>query len=631
MFHVFRHGFLALLVLVLCTCSSNSKDDADAGTSGGTTGAAGAAGSQPAAGSGDVSIGDPQAICGDGNVDEGNLEECDDGNTDDTDGCTSLCEYSCHSDADCQNDECTGAGSICDPETHACTPATGAKPDGEPCGVNGSCRSGVCVEHACNNGYQEPGEECDDGDQDETNGCTTECKYSCVTGDDRYPQCANDCDLTATCDDTTHACVAGNPLPDNEPCADGGGYCLNGMCVLSVCGDGVQQPNEECDQGRANGAPDSGCTATCTISICGDGIIDEREQCDDGNVTSLDGCDSSCRIELVYRATRFRPSRDDPPDFCVHPANTFGSLMGDDASLMADIEPMMDSMMDTAPMTFMFHVLEVDDPTAMTPDPLIRVGSTIGDPDPNGVGPDGLDWANTTDRLDFPMLIYRQFYDDELTPISIAYAEITVEDGVSVMQTTKPLTMGFEMKGGTFEYQGIAMDLPVGKFVMRDLMMRMEIDPRRSKVPAPPETADVEVPESAGNFDPTGATEATGLMCGALDAEIFDLIGIPAIDLVFISFDPTIMCSDQWGQITACQPGQSPTRGECSSMLDFMQLGCSNPLGVLMKPLGPPDADTDGDGTNDSYTMVMRIASQRVKIAGYSDKEPLGEPIPPEE
>lgn len=38
--------------------------------------------------------------------------------------------------------------------------------------------------------------------------------------------------------------------------------------------------------------------------VCGDGILESGEQCDDGNLVDLDGCDASCKFEQVTRATR---------------------------------------------------------------------------------------------------------------------------------------------------------------------------------------------------------------------------------------------------------------------------------------------------------------------------------------
>jgi fibro-slime domain-containing protein len=72
----------------------------------------------------------------------------------------------------------------------------------------------------------------------------------------------------------------------------------------AVCGDGIVETGEQCDDG--NLIPFDGCSPTCTIEptctgacadVCGDGIISGAEQCDDGNRASGDGCSSSCTIE----------------------------------------------------------------------------------------------------------------------------------------------------------------------------------------------------------------------------------------------------------------------------------------------------------------------------------------------
>ncbi len=68
------------------------------------------------------------------------------------------------------------------------------------------------------------------------------------------------------------------------------GYTLR-FRVTAVCGNGVAEGYEECD-GTA------GCTATCQrLQICGDGFVDGSETCDDGNTGSGDGCSSTCVVE----------------------------------------------------------------------------------------------------------------------------------------------------------------------------------------------------------------------------------------------------------------------------------------------------------------------------------------------
>jgi para-nitrobenzyl esterase len=48
------------------------------------------------------------------------------------------------------------------------------------------------------------------------------------------------------------------------------------------CGDGILDPDEECDGDTAMDTSASLCRADCTLQRCGDGIIDEGESCDDG-------------------------------------------------------------------------------------------------------------------------------------------------------------------------------------------------------------------------------------------------------------------------------------------------------------------------------------------------------------
>ena len=67
-----------------------------------------------------------------------------------------------------------------------------------------------------------------------------------------------------------------------------------------VCGDGVIEGNEQCDDGAANGTTGSSCTSTCTIvqaqPVCGDGHVDPGEQCDEGSANGTAGshCTATC-------------------------------------------------------------------------------------------------------------------------------------------------------------------------------------------------------------------------------------------------------------------------------------------------------------------------------------------------
>jgi cysteine-rich repeat protein len=59
------------------------------------------------------------------------------------------------------------------------------------------------------------------------------------------------------------------------------------------CGNGKQEPGEECDDG--NQVASDRCLPTCRLGTCGDGVKRaEVEECDDGNRADGDGCSRAC-------------------------------------------------------------------------------------------------------------------------------------------------------------------------------------------------------------------------------------------------------------------------------------------------------------------------------------------------
>ncbi|MFY0539699.1 hypothetical protein [Nannocystis pusilla] len=118
------------------------------------------------------------------------------------------------------------------------------------------------------------GEDCDDGNDDDTDACTNICK-------------------NAFCGDgVVHAGV--------EACDDGApSPGCDGDCTAVECGDAVvnAEAGEECDDQNAD---DTDACISCEAATCGDGFIEAGvEECDDG---TPDGDDLCNRCEHVsYR------------------------------------------------------------------------------------------------------------------------------------------------------------------------------------------------------------------------------------------------------------------------------------------------------------------------------------------
>ena len=141
------------------------------------------------------------------------------------------------------------------------------------------CSAACIIESFCGNGTVEPGEECDDGNYKDGDGCARDCTLE--------KGCGNGClEVGEQCDD------------DNLISGDG----CSGDCRIEgsgpVCGNGILEYNEGCDDG--NTAAGDGCSAACKREDgCGDGAQSGTEQCDDGNNISGDGCSMDCYVEFI--------------------------------------------------------------------------------------------------------------------------------------------------------------------------------------------------------------------------------------------------------------------------------------------------------------------------------------------
>ena len=157
--------------------------------------------------------------------------------------------------------------------------------------------------------------EIDNGEDDDCDGFIDEDTGTFVDGDD----CQNDLDCAGgACDCAGSPCgegevavcrtiVCGDGIIEGiEVCDDGAGAGTDSAtcdfdCTAVVCGDDHTNTaaGEVCDPG-AVGTYSSTCNIDCTFPSCGDGLHNAPagEGCDDGNTDDGDGCLNSCDVAI---------------------------------------------------------------------------------------------------------------------------------------------------------------------------------------------------------------------------------------------------------------------------------------------------------------------------------------------
>jgi cysteine-rich repeat protein len=306
--------------------------------------------------------------CGDGVVNTDNAENCDDGNATSGDGCDSICTveagFMCTGqpsvctmsgtcgDASCDvSEDCTSCPSDCGACPGTC--GDGALDAGEDCddmGESATCNAD-CTTAACGDSIVNAtaGEECDDGNTTDGDGCSSLCgtePASCgdgtcdLAGTETCTNCPADCAADPAC---VEVLCGDNVVAPGEECDgtdlagqdcvtqgfDGGTLGCSAGCTYDTngcfsCGDGTANGTEECDGTDLGGSACSdlgffggalGCSATCTFDVtacndCGDGFVDPGEDCDGtdlGGQTCTDigfgggtlACAASCTFDTA--------------------------------------------------------------------------------------------------------------------------------------------------------------------------------------------------------------------------------------------------------------------------------------------------------------------------------------------
>lgn len=191
---------------------------------------------------------------------------------------------------------------------------------------------------SCGDGFVESGEQCDDGAANGTAGdcCSSTCTFKASTSVCR--PASGQCDVAESCTGSGAACPTDAKASDASSCNDGNActqsdHCMSGACVgttvtctaLDECHtagtcnttSGCSTPIKPDGTGCSIGACKSG---VCTAPVCGNGVVESPEQCDDGssaNGTAGDCCSSTCSFKPNTTVCRAASGQCDLTEYCT--------------------------------------------------------------------------------------------------------------------------------------------------------------------------------------------------------------------------------------------------------------------------------------------------------------------------
>lgn len=237
----------------------------------------------------------------------------------DTKSCTLTNTWHCNSNSDCNDDTVCNGLETCN-VTHQCV-------SGSPL----QCQYGCDVVNGCN---LPPTDTDQDGIPDSSDNCPTLVNLDQLNSDtdllgdacDNCPNVSNNdqadtdgdevgnvCDLCPNVYDPAQLDTDGDsvgnscdncPNISNTDQTDDNGNGTGNACEVlnAVCGNGVKEETEQCDDG--NLVDDDGCSSICQLEqveqTCGNGIKEETEECDDGNSVDTDVCSNDCKSVVHY-------------------------------------------------------------------------------------------------------------------------------------------------------------------------------------------------------------------------------------------------------------------------------------------------------------------------------------------
>lgn len=220
-----------------------------------------------------------------------NASACDDGNacTSDTCAANGACAHApvnCDDGNRCTRDLCDeGAGCLAIPDDGASCDDGNACTGTDAC-VGGTCRgsaiSGCCIA---------------DGDCDDAAPCTVD---ACRDG-----SCTNvpaDCAVTDKC--LVGFCDAAGACATTPVSCDDSNVCTDDRCdPVTGCSHVVTSNPPEAKEVSCDDDADNDCDGNIDAAdpdcfVCGDGVLQPGEECDDGNTNPFDGCDQCILVDI---------------------------------------------------------------------------------------------------------------------------------------------------------------------------------------------------------------------------------------------------------------------------------------------------------------------------------------------